>query len=375
MMSGVRSGEFCGARLRIARLLEGFTQLKLAQVTDTSSALVSYAEAGRKQPGALIVAGFAKVLGVREGFFYLPPPHEFHDRECFFRRRTTTLVSVRHQTRAYATFFAELVARLEEHFDFPKQHLPRIHVRGDQDIERAAEVARMEYGLGRDVPVVSMMRVVETAGVPVTRFAGLSEKVDAFSRFGPQSLIVLNDKAPSRTRWDLAHELGHLLLHGADTGAAPDALEDQANRFASAFLLPRHAFMREYPRTKRFDWAALFRLKERWGASLAAIIRRAYDVSLIDPNQYRSGYKFMSWKGWLKTEPYEGTPEEPELVADALGALSEAELSVSGLAELLEWEPATFQKITGWRVHPEPEPRVSGRGKLVRLNPTIRHAV
>ncbi len=372
MASEDRSGEFCGARLRLARLLAGFTQKKLGELVDAHSSFLSYVEAGQKQPGSLLVAGFAAALNVDEAYFFLPPPEEFRDEECFFRRRTTALIGARHQVRAYATFFSELVTELEQHFDFPPQNLPAIRMKVAADLERAAELVRMEYGVGRDLPVTSMMRVVENAGVAVTQFPGLSDKVDAFSRYGSRSLIVLKSKSPSRTRWDLAHELAHLLCH-ARNDARSETLEIEANRFASAFLLPRGSFVREFPRSRRIEWAPLFRLKERWGASLGAIVRRAMDLSLIDANQYRSAYKFMSMKGWVKAEPYEPDPEWPELVPQALAGLRDAAgMSHRDLAKDLGWSPGVLAKVAGLVGAPEPAPPPKGR--LVKFDSAVRRA-
>lgn len=369
------SAEFCGARLRIARLLAGFTQVELAKLVSASSAFLSYVEAGQKQPGIDLVAGLAQVLGVTPDYFFRPPPQELLDEACFFRRRAATSVAVRQQVRAYATFFAELVGQLEEEFDFPPQYLPALRLARPEDMERLAERVRLETGLGRDLPIKNMMRVVENAGVPVTRFEGLSEKVDAFSWYGPRSLIVLNDRTPSRTRWDLAHELGHLLLHSR-VEHQPEDLEREADRFASAFLLPRGSFIREFPRPRaHLDWNRVFRLKERWGVSLAAIVRRAYDLSLIDANQYRSTYKYMSWKGWLKGEPYEGASEEPEMIPTALAELKAASgMTYADLAEALGWQPSTLRKVTGGAARdPEPAPQRGG-SKLVRFGGGIRRA-
>ena len=66
-----------------------------------------------------------------------------------------------------------------------------------------------------------------------------SDKIDAFSRLGAVSVIVLNTARKSTSRWifDIAHELGHFVLHSL--GIPTKEKEDQADYFAGAFLLPR----------------------------------------------------------------------------------------------------------------------------------------
>jgi Zn-dependent peptidase ImmA (M78 family) len=64
--------------------------------------------------------------------------------------------------------------------------------------------------------------------------------------FGERPLIVLRAlKSWERTRWSVAHEIGHIVLH-AD-GVDSDDQEEQANRFASELLAPAKALVDEVP--------------------------------------------------------------------------------------------------------------------------------
>jgi putative SOS response-associated peptidase YedK len=62
--------------------------------------------------------------------------------------------------------------------------IPQVRASNQEEIERAAERCRMHWGLGLDVPIKNVVRVMERAGVAITRCPGIGEKVDAFSRFG-----------------------------------------------------------------------------------------------------------------------------------------------------------------------------------------------
>jgi Zn-dependent peptidase ImmA (M78 family)/DNA-binding XRE family transcriptional regulator len=339
---------FSGERLRLARIANGLTLVELKELVGASAPFLSLCESGRREPSLSLADALADVLGFLPGFFCLPRIEEFKDHECHFRRRRATGVSVRQQVLARATLFSELVALLEDYLDLPLQRIPRATLSSSDEVERIAERARMECGLGLDVPITRMTRVLENAGVVITRFEGLSDKVDAFSRFGSRCLVVLNDKTPSRTRWDLAHEWGHLIMHG---GAATDTAlaEAQADAFAAAFLLPRAAFIREFPRLLVWDWHPLMQLKERWRASLAAIVRRAFELKLINAAQYRAAYKQMSWRGWIKQEPAEFEPEEPELTGLAFEQLEDSfGMSPIDIATALYWRAETFEKVVGF---------------------------
>ena len=177
--------------------------------------------------------------------------------------------------------------------------------------------------IGVTGPIISMMRVVENAGAIVTYFADLSERVEAFSMDRRRPLLVRSSLKESlcRQRFDFAHEVGHLIMHrGLQTGDR--ATEDQAHRFAGAFLFPRAAFLGEFPRSRSIDWLGLYQLKLRWKVSVRAMIRRAYDLGLLSPAQYRTANIHLVKTGQTKVEKYDDDAtmpvEQPELLPAAM---------------------------------------------------------
>lgn len=343
------SAEVVGTRVRIARLLLGKTQADLAKQLEVTPAFVCQLEAGTKQPSPDTLAAIAVVLRVEPDFFLRQVHDEFRDEECFFRKRKTTPMYARSRALAHGSFLAELIAFLEQRVDFPDENIPRAR-ETSKSIDEVAEECRVTWGLGLDTPIVNMTRVLENAGIVVADF-GSSRKVDAFSRAGARAVVVRNTdtQAPSRLRFDLAHECGHLVMHvGQD--ASNSELEPAADAFAGAFLLPRRAFVAEFPRSSSPSWNSLRELKRRWGVSLSAIIRRARELRLIDALFYRRAYKQMSARGWNTNEPDEHllADERPELIASALRMLDEAgELAPSEFAHQLCWTPELFTEITG----------------------------
>ena len=343
---------FSGARLRLARHLRGLTQTELGGLVGVSHQFIGYLETGSKAPNDVLARALGAALGFDVEFLYLSAPEESRDEECYFRRRSSTPVPVRNQVLAHTTLFSELLAYLELKLQLPEPTSPTIRVANREEIEQAAERCRMLWGLGRDVPIKNIARVLENAGVAITSFAGLSDKVDAFSRFGQPSVIVLNEKTPSRSRWDIAHECGHLIMHGGMNAEMAEA-EGQAHWFAGAFLLPRAGFVREFPRSHRIDWDTFLRLKGRWRVSLAALVRRGYDLGLIDALWYRQAYKYMSVHGWLKHEPEEFEPEPPELIEIAFRELRQTfGITPAEVAKSLCWNRDTFVTITGIELPP-----------------------
>jgi Zn-dependent peptidase ImmA (M78 family) len=159
--------------------------------------------------------------------------------------------------------------------------------------------------------------------------------VDAFSVWYPdRPVIVLGaDKGvTARSRFDAAHELGHLVVH--EPGQAETKVaEQQAHWFAAAFLLPADSLCDSLPRTA--DWRAFLDLKAEWGASIAALLRRAKTLGVMGDHTYLNAIKVMSARGWRRREPGDdllGLPERPVLLQRALGELERAGLGVDDLA-------------------------------------------
>jgi len=364
---------FSGTRLRIARAFKGLTQTKLASGVGITHQFIAGVENNHKEPSGILAQALGEVLGFETEFFYGPPLDEFKEAECNFRSWRTTPVSARTQAMAYGTLLGELLAYTSDKVTLPVENVPRINATNPEEIERAAERCRMQWGLGLDVPILSMVRAMEScAGVPVAEFQGIAEKVDAFSRVGNPSLVVLNNKAASRCRFDLAHECGHLVLHHSKQTGTHET-EAEANYFAAALLLPRTGFVREFPRTIHAVGDALFRLKDRWRVSIAALIRRASDLSLIDAIQYRRLYKHLSARGWLRHEPHEFEHEKPEIVPLIFDALREHHaMTPSELAGFLHWKPETLRTITGIETEKQNKFAQKVKANVLRFGPIHR---
>jgi Zn-dependent peptidase ImmA (M78 family)/transcriptional regulator with XRE-family HTH domain len=317
---------FEGERLRLARVALGLTLDQLGVKVGATRQYLNQLEQGSKLPTDEMVEALSAALSVTNGFFATPTRDGVRPEQCHFRKQRTTPISIVSQVLARGTLLDSFVSRLDHVLDLPEVSFPNIPVNSALDIELAAEATRNLWKLGTG-PISSMMRVVENAGAVVSFFGGVSERVDALSIDRPRPMIIRSEAKPAacRLRFDLAHECGHLVMHrGVETG--DKETEGQANRFASAFLLPRSSFIHEFPRGRLIDWTAVFNLKLRWKVSAAAILRRAYDLRVISADQYRTGYIHLSKTGQKRKERYDDhiPAEEPELLARALKALEDS---------------------------------------------------
>jgi Zn-dependent peptidase ImmA (M78 family)/transcriptional regulator with XRE-family HTH domain len=352
---------FVPERLKQARAFRGLTLTALADQINVSFGLISHFEKGLREPSVSTTEALAQVLGFRPGFFSLPQPDIWTEEQCSFRRRVATSDTVKRRARAHGTLVTAIVEHLQEVLDFPRYDVPEIPARRSDDIIKAAERCRVHWGLGVDRPIVDMGRVLENAGVLLVRHFAHSDQIDAFCRRGRAiSVVVLNTTRASTSRliFDMAHELGHLVMHtGIPTGAGDT--ETDAHQFAAAFGMPPRAFRREF-RAGKFSWTRIFDLKARWRFSAGAIIRHARRLGLIDAVTYHRAYKEMSWKGWLKNEPGEPDLRGPELLASAFKSLQDGTgETVETVCEALQMELRTFIELTG----------IEPPSKLARVGP------
>lgn len=353
------SERFAGERLQLAREFRGLTQKQLGDEVAASPALISLCETGKKRDPVLdLVEACGAALGFHPDFFYRDIGDVFREEECSFRHRRSAPERLKDQIRAHATLLGIVIGRLRTLFKFPQLNLPQIRVSNVEETEAAAERSREYWNLGVDGPLLQISRVLEYAGVVIVPNVVQSTKVDAFSRYGKTTMIFLNQAIPSTSRWtfDVAHECGHLVMHqGIPTGTIET--EGAADRYASALLMPRKAFARDF-RASSFSWPRIFELKKRWRASAAAIVHRAYDLGLLGAVGYRQAFKYMSAKGWRTNgEPYEPAFQTPELLSDALASLGKVDLTPAALCNELRFTRDTFRDVTGVSI-PDSAPKL-----------------
>lgn len=299
-------------RLRLARELKEWSQAELARQADVTPAAISQYESGTTRPGADVLERLAAVLGVPRGFFALSAPDA---HEGFFRALRRTSVSHRRRARALAHLAHDLAANAGPH-QLPPVLLPEFPVTSlsapRAELEEAADRVRTAFGLPPG-PVVNVVGTLEQHGILVIRLPLDTADVDAFSLpFRDRPVVVLgtdkNDRA--RSRFDGAHELGHLVLHGENVWGVKE-VEQQAHAFAAAFLMPASDICDELP--ARADWPVLFELKKKWQVSLAALLMRARTLGRMSEKNYLTAVKAASARGWRRMEPVPlGEPERPD---------------------------------------------------------------
>ncbi|MHB9075129.1 MAG: helix-turn-helix domain-containing protein [Desulfobaccales bacterium] len=371
-MSARKNREFQGAKLRLARTFHGFSLAELGEQISVTRQYIQRLEVDPNiYPKDDIIAALAELLQVEQNFFFEPLTGELNEEVCHFRKLKTTPLNIRKKALAYGTIFNYIVSYIENKFKLPDDDIQPFKAVVRSDIERIAEKCRLRWRLHIDTPIHNMIRTVEKKGCVVTTFKGVSSNIDAFSYFQTRPIIVRNTAkvSTSRARFDIAHELGHLVLH-QDLETDDPLLEDQANQFASAFLLPRIAFLTEFPKYNRINWSELIKMKIRWGVSLQAIVRRAYDLRIIDAIQYRNANVYINRNGWKTEEPGENEiiSENPEIVPSTFEILAEKRIFPEDVANELHLKTLILEKFGISVTH-----RIMDKEKKVIYINKIRH--
>ena len=345
---------FDGARLTLARHLAGLRKSELAALIDMSPTAVAAWESGAKRPAIAAVRRLALSLRVDPGFFAMRPDNVAAlSTTPHFRSLRSTTQLARDQAFAYGQLAVDIATSLEKHVEFPEPDVPSFPVPVDRDNdggpERAAASVRGQWGIGGG-PAGHLVRMLENHGVLVVFSPPQAASVDAYSfdsRLRPVVLLNPVKRDYYRQRFDVAHELGHLVMH---TDAEPGGriAEDQANRFAAELLLPAAEIRDLLPHSMNgAAWQLLARLKEQWGTSIQALLYRARRLGVLSDVSYRNAMTTLTARGWRRNEPGLITVlEQPSLLPRAIELLAAEDIGETSLVEQCRVPVDLFRTVT-----------------------------
>ena len=344
--------------LRIARHARGWSQTELSRRSGVSQANLSKLENGLIGPSDDVLHGVASALRFPRSLFFesdkmLGLPISVHP---MYRKRAS--VSQRGLERLEAEINIRLfhIRRLLKSAEFdPELSLPDMDI--DEfggDPERIAELVRRTW-LVPTGPMKDLVGWLERAGCVVVPcdFAALAVDGVTISAPGLPPCIFLNrNQSSDRQRFSLAHELGHIVMHRVPT----PTMEDEANAFASALLMPARD-VRPYL-TGRLTIQRLAALKPVWRVSMQALLYRAKSVGAVTANQSQYLWRQISALGYRRNEPPElDFPAEepavlPELIRVHLEDLGYGIEDICSVLHLFEDDLRNMHPLPGSSVGP-----------------------
>jgi len=324
-------------RLREARMAKRMTQTHLGDIVGVTRQAVSAYEAGNKRPDVGTFRRLVDALEQPPSFFTTDNLTVFGEQKPqFFRRCGPELLRKNVACKILGRWLVQTTKYYDSYVNFPPVHVleatptDQTESYSSEEIESIAEACRKRWGLGIG-PITNVLALLEGNGIVVSRYEIDNEDIDAFSFWnGDRPFIIMasDKKSAARRRFDLAHELGHLVLHRwveAEELNVPkilERIETEAHLFAGAFLLPQQSFPNEVY-TSRLD--AFIELKQRWVVSIQAMIKRCLTLEIVDDETFINLRKQLSYRKWLKNEPLDDPEtlplEEPRLLKRAVEVL------------------------------------------------------
>jgi len=330
-----------GERIQQARKASGLSMRALAEKAGISAMAISKYESNKSTPSSGVLLSLSKALGVRS--------------EYFFRRVSVKLENINHReheklpAKEEQKVFADTEEQLErwialeefvpapwsKPFELPTNIVD--HISTYDEIEDVANQLRSHWNLGQN-PIAGLIDMLETKGIKVfiTQYDGHKNFNGLSATANGAPVIVVGQTWPGdRQRFTLAHELGHLVLHGRLNKELD--VEVACHRFAGAFLVPKDMVFKALGEHRTWlEPQELMLLKHEWGLSMQAWTYRALNLKITTKEAHKDVWRNYMRK-WKESEPDPQYPKEatrlfPQLV---FRALAENLLGESKAAELL----------------------------------------
>ena len=307
------------SQLTLAREYRGLTQTELSKaVTGLSQSNLSKFEKG--------LGGLSDEL-LEKIFETLNFPKEFFAKKinidleiANYRKKSSISKTLLQDFETSCKFIGYLIDEMADSVDYPDFSLVTLDLEEGYTPEKAAIFTRKNFRIAPDEPIHDIFKVIENKGIIIYEL-NTDEKFDGISFFTPKgfAVIVINKRFTNdRKRFTLAHELGHLVMHCSPDFPIPSGRnkEQEANDFASEFLMPKNAIIKSLGNLKV---SALSALKNYWLTSKAAIVRRAYSLGVINKDRYQFLNIELSRSGEKKKEKDSVSIDYPQVFSTSVG--------------------------------------------------------
>ncbi|GAA0435786.1 XRE family transcriptional regulator [Lentibacillus halophilus] len=320
---------FIGENLTNLRIMHGYSRKQLSEMLNVTEQAVWQYENYYTSPKIQNVNDLKSIFYVKSKYFYKKDilsryfePENIPVMNIAYRSNVMNVISKTQSEAKHVEFLDSFVNYLTTYIKLPTQKI--IQLRDDvisylnttnddrhTQINKVAKTARQRLGFRNDSND-NLLFLIEKSGVFVFEKA-IGEEIDAYSLWTNRErpFIILGNlkRSAVRRNFDIAHELGHLLLHYKLEFTHLDrkghkAIEKEANQFAGAFLLPEEAFledMQTVARTTNPD--AYTDLKTKYKTSMQVLGYRAASLDILDAKTHRNFYAALHRKGYLKREP------------------------------------------------------------------------
>lgn len=325
-----------GNSIKIARDSRGLSQSSLAKRIGVTQATLSRFEKGLLEPSLEAVKRLSQALNYPESFF----SREIRfagESSLFYRKRASMSVKNLSLLESRISILSKSIDEMMESVDIPELNIPAVEPSVNNTPQEIAFKIRSYLGVPAG-PIDNIVSLLERNGVIVMLLDidGL-DKFDGLTMFTANQapVIWINRNTPNdRNRFNLAHELGHLVMHlrSEDLEKTEDQKEIEANQFAGEFLMPESQCKEDFFNLKYRDLAMK---KLYWKVSKAAIIYRARELKCISDETARYLFVTLGRFGERKNESVRVPIDSPKIVKKMYDLhVSELDYSIEEMTEI-----------------------------------------
>jgi Zn-dependent peptidase ImmA (M78 family)/DNA-binding XRE family transcriptional regulator len=320
---------FNGDNLTHLRIMHGYSRKQLSEMLGVTEQAVWQYENSYTSPKIQIVNELKRIFHVKSKYFYTKDiltqygtPANIDVMNIAYRSKVFNVISKTQAEAKHVEFLDTFVNYITAKVSLPTLKIIKLrnevieylnHSEDDRttEIEKVASLARKRLDFEQNTND-NLMYLVEKSGVFVFEKT-IGEEIDAYSLWtrNERPYIILGNlkRSAVRRNFDIAHELGHLLLHYRLEFTNLDRkehrlIEKEADLFATAFLLPKEEFIHDMKYVVHITHPdAYLDLKKKWKTSIQVLGYRANQLGIMQPKEHRNFYAAMHRKDYLKMEP------------------------------------------------------------------------
>jgi Zn-dependent peptidase ImmA (M78 family)/DNA-binding XRE family transcriptional regulator len=332
-----------GERVRQGREARALTQSALADAIGVDQTMIAHIERGNKQPTWELLRAIAAELGFPPAFFQQTTGPDLPQGTLLFRAKAGIGKRTIAQAHAHAELAFEIIHKLSK-----RAKLIPVRIPYHSDPVEGARLIRKQANLPPG-PISSLLRVVERLGVLIVPLPP-SNDCDAFAAMAGADrdvplIGISTGRSPDRLRMNVAHELGHIVLHRNAGGGTP-LLEREAYQFAAELLMPATDIEADFA-AEKLNLFRLAELKKKWQVSMQAVARHARELQVINDRQYHYIMQQISARGWRLVEPDFGQldPERPRALRKVIEVVFGESATAESIANELDLSPEFMNNL------------------------------
>ncbi|WP_180214697.1 XRE family transcriptional regulator [Snodgrassella sp. ESL0324] len=273
-------------QLKFALDLRGLSKADLAKMMEVTPRTITNYLKGISEPD---LKTLGRILKFSPDFFKRDDLPVISEHAVSFRSYARMPAKYKKMALSYGVTAFILDDWINKKFELKTANLPDL---SSLPPETAAQILRLEWSLGNK-PIPNLIALLESKGIRIFSISAKAKEIDAFCVWNNSTPFIFlnNQKSAERSRFDAAHELGHLIRDTSsmkhdgsfnvnnNDGEDTRQIEKDANTFAAAFLMPEQA-LRQYQITQ-ISIEQLLKLKAIFGVSITALASRMYSLNMI----------------------------------------------------------------------------------------------